>query len=77
MVTRTTKTRLATAGASLAIIAAVAGAGFALPSDAAWAATNPAGLTQLRFTHEQVRYEPDHVRRILAQTASRFAIATK
>jgi very-short-patch-repair endonuclease len=36
-----------------------------------------AGLTQLRFTHEQVRYEPDHVRRILAQTASRFAIATK
>jgi very-short-patch-repair endonuclease len=36
-----------------------------------------AGLTQLRFTHEQVRYEPDHVRRILAQTASRFAISTK
>ncbi|HEU4461961.1 MAG TPA: type IV toxin-antitoxin system AbiEi family antitoxin domain-containing protein [Solirubrobacterales bacterium] len=36
-----------------------------------------AGLTQLRFTHEQVRYEPDYVRRILAQTASRFAIATK
>src|SRR3954447_13610024 len=36
-----------------------------------------AGLTQLRFTHEQVRYEPDHLRRILAQTASRFAIATK
>lgn len=36
-----------------------------------------AGLTQLRFTHEQVRYEPDHVRRILAQTASRLAIATK
>lgn len=36
-----------------------------------------AGLTQLRFTHEQVRYEPDHVVRILAQTASRFAIATK
>lgn len=36
-----------------------------------------AGLTQLRFTHEQVRYEPDYVQRILAQTASRFAIATK
>jgi very-short-patch-repair endonuclease len=27
-----------------------------------------AGLTQLRFTHEQVRYEPDHVVRILAAT---------
>jgi very-short-patch-repair endonuclease len=36
-----------------------------------------AGLTQLRFTHEQVRYEAEHVVRILAQTASRFAIATK
>jgi very-short-patch-repair endonuclease len=36
-----------------------------------------AGLTQLRFTHEQVRYEPDHVREILAQTASRLAISTK
>jgi Protein of unknown function (DUF559) len=36
-----------------------------------------AGLTQLRFTHEQVRYEPDHVRGILAQTASRVAISTK
>jgi very-short-patch-repair endonuclease len=36
-----------------------------------------AGLTQLRFTHEQVRYEPEYVRKILAQTASRFAIATK
>lgn len=36
-----------------------------------------AGLTQLRFTHEQVRYEPDYVRRILAQTASRFVISTK
>lgn len=36
-----------------------------------------AGFAQLRFTHEQVRYEPDYVRRILAQTASRFAIATK
>ena len=47
-----------------------------------------AGLTQLRFTHEQVRYEPEHVLAVLrrtaevvarrtAQTASRFAIATK
>jgi len=36
-----------------------------------------AGLTQLRFTHEQVRYEPDYVRRILAQTASRLAISVK
>jgi very-short-patch-repair endonuclease len=36
-----------------------------------------AGLTPLRFTHEQVRYEPDYVRRILAQTASRLAISTK
>ncbi|MGN6816639.1 MAG: DUF559 domain-containing protein [Solirubrobacterales bacterium] len=27
-----------------------------------------AGLTQLRFTHEQVRYQPDHVVRILAAT---------
>jgi hypothetical protein len=36
-----------------------------------------AGLTPLRFTHEQVRYEPEHVLRILTQTASRLAIATK
>jgi very-short-patch-repair endonuclease len=36
-----------------------------------------AGLTPLRFTHEQVRYEPEHVLAILAQTASRLAIATK
>jgi very-short-patch-repair endonuclease len=36
-----------------------------------------AGLTQLRFTHEQVRYEPEYVRGILAQTASRLAISTK
>jgi very-short-patch-repair endonuclease len=36
-----------------------------------------AGLTPLRFTHEQVRYEPEHVLRILAQTASRLAISTK
>jgi very-short-patch-repair endonuclease len=31
-----------------------------------------AGLTQLRFTHEQVRYEPDHVLRILVATAGRL-----
>jgi very-short-patch-repair endonuclease len=47
-----------------------------------------AGLTQLRFTHEQVRYEPEHVLAVLRQTAdvlaqratqasSRLAIATK
>jgi very-short-patch-repair endonuclease len=36
-----------------------------------------AGLTQLRFTHEQVRYESEYVVRILAQTASRFAISAK
>jgi very-short-patch-repair endonuclease len=36
-----------------------------------------AGLTPLRFTHEQVRYEPEHVLKILAQTASRLAISTK
>lgn len=31
-----------------------------------------AGLTPLRFTHDQVRYEPDHVRRVLAATAARL-----
>ncbi|HET7121266.1 MAG TPA: type IV toxin-antitoxin system AbiEi family antitoxin domain-containing protein [Solirubrobacterales bacterium] len=36
-----------------------------------------AGLTQLRFTHEQVKYEPAYVRRILAQVASRLAISMK
>lgn len=47
-----------------------------------------AGLTPLRFTHEQVRYESDHVLAVLrrtaalltkraAQTASRLAISTK
>jgi very-short-patch-repair endonuclease len=29
-----------------------------------------AGLTQLRFTHGQIRYEPDHVLRILRATAT-------
>lgn len=28
------------------------------------------GLTPLRFSHYQVKYEPDHVRRVLARTAS-------
>lgn len=47
-----------------------------------------AGLIQLRFTHEQVRYEPEHVLAVLqatarriaeraAQAGSRLAIATK
>ena len=46
-----------------------------------------AGLTQLRFTHEQVRYEPEHVLAVLrataeriaerAQASSRLAISTK
>lgn len=42
------------------------------------------GLTQLRFTHEQVRYEPEHVLAVLRavagrldQAPSRLAIATK
>lgn len=30
-----------------------------------------AGMTNLRFTHEQVRYEPAHMRTILAPTAAR------
>jgi hypothetical protein len=29
-----------------------------------------AGLTPLRFSHYQVKYEPDHVRRILVETAA-------
>lgn len=32
-----------------------------------------AGLTQLRFTHEQVRYEPAHVLSVLRATAARVA----
>jgi len=32
-----------------------------------------AGLTQLRFTHEQVRYEPEHVLSVLRATAARIA----
>jgi hypothetical protein len=48
MATRNTKTRLVAAGASLALVAAVAGAGLVLPTDAAWAATSPVGVTQLQ-----------------------------
>ena len=32
-----------------------------------------AGLTPLRFTHRQVRYEPDHVQAVLQRTASQLA----
>jgi len=32
-----------------------------------------AGLTPLRFTHEQVRYEPDHVLAVLRATGGRLA----
>ncbi|MCC7368904.1 MAG: hypothetical protein IT306_10805 [Chloroflexi bacterium] len=45
---RTTKTRIAAAGASLALIAAIAGTSMVLPSGSAWAATDVAGLTQLQ-----------------------------
>lgn len=31
------------------------------------------GLTPLRFSHHQVKYEPDRVRRVLAATAARLA----
>ena len=31
-----------------------------------------AGLTQLRFTHYQIRYEPSHVRNVLRKTAGRL-----
>jgi very-short-patch-repair endonuclease len=33
-----------------------------------------AGLTQLRFTHEQVRYQPNHVLAILRATARRLGV---
>lgn len=33
-----------------------------------------AGMTQLRFTHEQVRYEPEHVLGILRRTADRLGV---
>jgi very-short-patch-repair endonuclease len=32
-----------------------------------------AGLTQLRFTHDQVKHEPDYVRQVLSSTARRLA----
>lgn len=32
-----------------------------------------AGFTSLRFTHEQVRYEPEHVRVVLGDVARRLA----
>jgi very-short-patch-repair endonuclease len=32
-----------------------------------------AGLTTLRFTHAQVRFEPEHVRTTLAKVAQRLA----
>ena len=32
-----------------------------------------AGLTVLRFTHSQIRYEPDYVRAVLARVAARLA----
>lgn len=34
-----------------------------------------AGLTQLRFTHEQIRYEPEYVRAILRRTVDRIGVA--
>lgn len=35
------------------------------------------GLTTLRFTHYEVRYEPDHVRRVLELTARRLGTASE
>lgn len=34
-----------------------------------------AGMTHLRFTHEQIRYEPDYVRAILRRTVDRISAA--
>ena len=34
-----------------------------------------AGMTQLRFTHEQVHYEPEHVLSVLRATARRLPAA--
>jgi very-short-patch-repair endonuclease len=36
-----------------------------------------AGFTTLRFTHEQVRYEPEHVRAVLGDVARRLRIIEK
>jgi hypothetical protein len=35
-------------------------------------AHSASGFTQLRFTHEQVRYRPDHVRSVLVSTVCRI-----
>ncbi|MGE3270601.1 MAG: hypothetical protein AB7P40_17735 [Chloroflexota bacterium] len=42
------KTRIAAAGASVALAAAIVGAGFAVPTNAAWAATSVPGFEQLQ-----------------------------
>jgi Protein of unknown function (DUF559) len=34
-----------------------------------------AGFTSLRFTHEQVRYEPEHVRGVLGDVARRLGVS--
>jgi hypothetical protein len=36
-----------------------------------------AGFTALRFTHEQVRYEPEHVRAVLGDVARRLGVIEK
>jgi very-short-patch-repair endonuclease len=36
-----------------------------------------AGMTQLRFTHEQVRYEPEHVRAVHGDVARRLGVVEK
>ena len=36
-----------------------------------------AGLTALRFTHAQVRYEPDHVKATLAAVRERLEVGTR
>jgi very-short-patch-repair endonuclease len=36
-----------------------------------------AGFTSLRFTHEQVRYEPEHVRAVLGDVARRLGVEGK
>jgi hypothetical protein len=36
-----------------------------------------AGMTSLRFTHEQVRYEPEHVRVVLSDVARRLEVVER
>lgn len=36
-----------------------------------------AGFTPLRFTHEQVRYEPEHVRAVLGDVARRLGVTER